>query len=222
MYCSVIIKHFSGQQNRNGGRHQGIVLQFRNGTGIVLNHSKLRPRKRNRPSVGTRDLPVWSNSKTVRRKDQLAMFMQNDVTTGVVHTINPYGRMLITGRLNHSPRETSLHSSRRVWSNSIPHTQLLWSVLYNIWGLRKLGVVVRVVVLAVPGFYLLLPGPSPVFVLRRVPGYGAPLFAPLFFASFRSCWMEIHCARTTRAGEHAPLGNEEMRNVTTRPKYGGS
>jgi hypothetical protein len=32
--------------------------------------------------------------------------------------------------------------------------------------------------------------------------------------------MEFHCARTTRAGEHAPLGNEEMRNVTTRPKYG--
>jgi hypothetical protein len=29
--------------------------------------------------------------------------------------------------------------------------------------------------------------------------------------------MEIHCARTTRAGGHAPLGNEEMRNVTTRP-----
>lgn len=31
--------------------------------------------------------------------------------------------------------------------------------------------------------------------------------------------MKFHCARTTRAGEHAPLGNEEMRNVTTRPKY---
>jgi hypothetical protein len=32
--------------------------------------------------------------------------------------------------------------------------------------------------------------------------------------------MEFHCARTTRAGEHAPLGNEEMRNVTTRPECG--
>lgn len=103
--------------------------------------------------------------------------------------------MLITGRLNHSSEDSLHNASTR---DSVPRNYC------TVWGPREPDVVVRVLV---TWFYLFLSGPSPVFVSCLVTG--APLFGNLELVDGY-----FHCARTTRAGGHAPLGNEEMRNVT--------